>query len=219
MPDLHTFYSGPVWHWLTRLGEAEVLLPVALLTAAALFIRADQRRLAGSWMLMLLVAATLTTASKVAFIGWGLGCAAINFTGISGHTMFSTAIYPVLLVTLAGGSAPRGRRVALLAGCVLALLIGWSRIAVGAHSWSEVVAGWLVGAAVTAWVLRLVKTHSIALRPLLPIVLLAWLALTSVSMPASQTHSMVTRLALQMSGHPLPFTRSHMLRSAGQAPG
>lgn len=202
------------WHLLTRLGEAEILLPVALLTAAALLLREGKRKLALVWLALIAGAAVLTTASKIAFIGWGLGVAAINFTGISGHTMFASAIYPLLLVTLVARGARASFWWALGLGCAMALLIGISRIMVGAHSWSEVLAGWLVGGAATALVFALCGTERMVLRPLVPLLLLAWVSVTPVQMPGSQTHSLVTRLALGLSGHVVPYTRRDLLRSA-----
>jgi membrane-associated phospholipid phosphatase len=204
----------PFWNIVTRLGEAEILLPVALLTAAALFLRRDRRALAVLWMALLFLAVLLTTASKVAFIGWGLGWAALNFTGVSGHAMFASAIYPLLVMTMLGSDAGARRRGALLLGCSLAVLVGVSRIAVGAHAWSEVLAGWLVGGAVTLGVLRWSGTAQMRVLPVVPALLLAWMAITPVQLQASQSHSLVTRLALHLSGHVQPYTRSDLLRAA-----
>ena len=206
------FQDVPFWHLITRLGEAEILLPAALLTAAALFARRRTRNLALGWVLMLSLAVTLTTASKLAFIGWGLGWAAINFTGVSGHAMFSSAIYPVLMLTLVPGRSRRRWQLSLALGCALALLVGISRLVVGAHSPSEVLAGWLLGGAVTAATLAFYETTALALRPIVPALLLAWVAVTPFQLHASQTHSLVTRLALAMSGHEAPFTRAELLR-------
>jgi hypothetical protein len=50
------------------------------------------------------------------------------------------------------------------------------------------------------------------LRPALAAPVLFWIALTPFGMPPSQTHSWITRLALSLSGHDVPFTRSEMLR-------
>jgi hypothetical protein len=82
------------------LGEVQLLLPAALLTCLALLNLQDTRLLAVRWLQALSVAAGLTLASKMAFIGWGLGSAAFNFTGISGHAMFASAVYPFLAATL-----------------------------------------------------------------------------------------------------------------------
>ena len=216
MGHLDSLSAASFWHMLTRLGEAEILLPL-LLVALAVLLRTGKRQLAVLWTALLLLGAVLTTASKLAFLGWGLGIAAINFTGISGHTMFSTTIYPMLMVTLLAGESPQRHRLALLAGCALALLIGCSRIAVQAHSWSEVWAGWLLGGALTATLFALGGSGKVLLRPVVPMLLLVWVLVAPASMPASHTHSMVTALALKLSGHAMPFTRHDLLRASALA--
>lgn len=207
----HAVNSLHIWHLVTRLGEAQILLPAAAMTMLALFVQAPTRRLALSWLALLVTAAFITTASKVAFIGWGVGWAAINFTGVSGHSMFAAAIYPVLMVTFL--SAPlRGRhRLSLALGCALALLVGVSRIEVGAHSWSEVLAGWAVGGAVSGAALTISRASALSIRPLVPVLLLAWLAVMPFELNASPTHSLVIRLAVAMSGNDRPFQRSDLL--------
>lgn len=220
MKTLDTLHAWPLWHLITRLGEAEIVLPVALLGALALALRPNRRRRALGWLLFIGISAAITTVSKVAFIGWGLGWATINFTGVSGHAMFATAIYPLLLRTLLGGNTQPRQRLALALGCALALLVGVSRVIVGAHAWSEVLAGWLLGAAATCAVLALVETEDFAWRPLWPflpvmpimsIAFVAWMSITLVHMRASQTHSLVTCLALKLSGHERPYTRTDLL--------
>ena len=188
------------------------MLPATVLMACALLARQHTRRLGLGWMALLALAVGITTASKLAFIGWGLGWAAINFTGVSGHAMFASAIYPVLMLTLVPGGSRRRWQGALGLGCTLALLVAISRIEVGAHSLSEVLAGLLVGGSVTAATLVFFQTSDLAIRPLLTAVLLAWVAVTPFQLQASQTHSLVTRLALAMSGHDAPHTRAEMLR-------
>jgi hypothetical protein len=200
-----------LWALLTRLGEADILLPAALLAAAALFFQAHSRRLATRWTSLIFGAALLTTASKLAFIGWGVGWAAMDFTGISGHAMFAAAIYPVLLTNILPGDARGKHRLALALGCALALLIGLTRLVLGVHSLSEVVSGLLLGGAVSALTLSAAGPVAALRRPMIPGLLVLWMALTPFQLPASQTHSLVTRLALAMSGHEAPFTRADLL--------
>lgn len=210
MISADTANSLHFWHILTRLGEAEILLPCAALTGIALFARENTRRLALSWMTLIVIAALLTIASKVAFIGWGLGWAEMNFTGISGHAMFAAAIYPVLLVTFVSGDRRGSHRVSLALGCGLAILIGLSRIKVGAHSPSEVLAGLIVGGGASATALVISETSVVLIKPVLPAILLLWAAVTPFELHASQTHSLVTHLALKMSGRATPFTRGDL---------
>ena len=208
------------WHLLTRLGEAQILLPAALLTLFALCRRAESRPLLGWWAAGLAGAVLMTTVSKVAFIGWGLGWPAMNFTGISGHAMFAAAVYPLLLGALANGAptvSPRlsssMRHGALACGGLLALLVGVSRVVVGAHSSSEVVAGLLLGGCVSAGALAWQRVPAQRISPLVPAAALLWLALAPTHAPASNSHASVTQLALALSGHSRPFTRGDMLKS------
>ncbi|MBE7941221.1 MULTISPECIES: phosphatase PAP2 family protein [Ramlibacter] len=215
---IHLPGPWPFWHALTRLGEAQLALPLAL-AAAALQARApESRSQALRWMGWLGAAVLLTTATKVAFIGWGLGSAALDFTGISGHTMFATAVYPPLAAALAASPSGRARRWATAAGLLLAVLVGLSRYRLGAHSASEVVAGWLTGGVVTAAVLgRGPVPHARPGKAWLAGTAL-WLALLPGAAPAMDTHALVTRLALRMSGHATPFTRSGLLRAGAPQP-
>ena len=211
---LMTFDSGflPFWLLLTRLGEAQIVLPSALLAALVLLRKPDTRRLAVWWMVSLGAAIALTTASKLAFIGWGVGYPALDFTGISGHAVFASAVYPLLFATLLVPRAPRtGRGLVIGAGFLLALLIGVSRVMIGVHSVSEVVAGLLVGGMVSLWVLGLVRLPRLSTGPIVPAVLVVFVAWMPIHAPASMTHSAVTRLSLLLSGNKAPYTRADML--------
>ncbi len=198
----------PYWHLLTRLGEAEILLPAALLAGLLLLRRPGGRPLVAWWLGLLSVAAVLTTVSKVAFIGWGLGWAAIDFTGVSGHAMFAASIYPVLLGALAPPEPRGGRWLAMASGAALALAVGISRLVVHAHSVSEVIAGLGLGALVSSAALVRCRLTALHLRPWVPALVALWLAAMPAYAPPSQTHPMVTRLALALSGHEAPHRRA-----------
>ena len=200
------------WQLLTRLGEAQILLPAAMITLLVWAAQAQTRQLALRWMALIIVAAFITTASKVAFMGWGMGWAAIDFTGVSGHAMFASAIYPMLMVAFLSTPLRGHHRLPAALGFALALLVGVSRIEVGAHSWSEVLAGWAVGGAVSAAMLAVCQASPLRIRPIVPAVLLAWVAVMPFQLHASPTHSLVIRLALALSGNETPFTRSDLMR-------
>lgn len=208
---LHTF-----WHLLTRLGEMQILLPAALLALMAMLRRPDSRPLAGWWLLFLLAAALLTTASKLAFMGWGIGSAELDFTGISGHAMFAGAIYPLLMGALASHASPTGQRLAIGTGFVLALLVGISRLEVGAHSISEVIAGLFFGGAASAGAIALAPLPRAVIGPVLPVLIAVWVGIMPLHAPPSQSHGMVTKLALLLSGHQKAHTRASLLRAPRQ---
>ena len=209
-----TFDSGSLVFWtlLSRLGEAQIVLPSALLAALVLLRNVETRRLAVWWMVSLGGAIALTTVTKIAFIGWGVGYAALDFTGISGHAVFASAVYPLLFGTLLVPRAPRGGRgVVIGAGFLLALLIGISRVIIGVHSVSEVVAGLLLGGGVSALMLGVLRLPRVATSPIFPVALVLFVALMPIHAPASVTHSAVTHLSLLLSGKKVPHTRVDLL--------
>ncbi len=216
--------SRAAWQLFTRLGEAQLLLPAAavvvwlLLRERAAATGNAPRGLALQWLLRLAAAAALTTASKLAFIGWGLGSAALDFTGISGHTTFATATYPLLLAAAVPAAWPLARQAGALAGLALGLAVGLSRLMVDAHTVSEVLAGVLVGGWAGVLALRLGALRprfSAALAPLIGL----WFVTAPAYAPPSQSHALVTRLALALSGHNTPYTRQQLRArvSAGAA--
>lgn len=211
------------WSGITRLGEATLLLPLAAGSCAALWRQPAWRPLVRRWLGALLPATVLTTASKVAFMGWGLGSARLDFTGISGHAMFASALLPVLAHLAHGvwrGTAAQGPEdgsptghgsgiwPGAWIGAALALLVGVSRVQVGAHSWSEVLLGLLAGAAVSAWTLAgRPGRGALPWRRGAVAVLALALPLAMVWAPPSRTHDWVTRLALEVSGRREPWQR------------
>ncbi len=182
------------WKLLSSLGDSRWLLPMIAILLISL------PRSAFKWRALAAIAITaaLTLASKLAYMGWGLGIASIDFTGFSGHAAMSSAIYPVAATLLAG--TPRPARIAgFAAGAILALLIGWSRIPLHAHSLSEVVAGLALGLTAAAWSLR---SSLLPARPhawILAASLAAGLALP-IAAPHLRTHQMVVDLAKWLSG-------------------
>ena len=202
------------WHLITRLGEAQVVLPIAVVGGIARVRTPDQGNLAMWWAVLLGVAVLITVATKLAFIGWGLGSAELDFTGVSGHAMLATAVYPLAMPALAGTTRLGTRRLATAVGVALAILVGVSRLMLGVHSLSEVVAGWLLGGAACAGVPR--KDALTADRPHTKAFVPLGLALvvTLFAAPSMNTHALVTQAALNLSGHAHPYTRAALLRRA-----
>ncbi len=218
--EIHSLF----WLAVTRVGEAQILLPAFL--AGALWLafarpagargRLAQgnahahdhpaRRSALRWVAGITATTLVTTVSKVAFLGFGLGIAAIDFTGFSGHSMYAWSILPVLAAIVGGW---RGA----LAGVALALLITYSRVDLGAHSWSEAIAGMALGAAAAGWTLADYLAHPGAVRApwWLPLLLVAWLTLLPMRAPPSRTHSLVVAISLKLSGRSRPYTRFELL--------
>lgn len=205
------------WHWLTRFGESGIVIPMALVAAAWWWWATPSRRPLFAWLLLLGSAAFLTLVTKVAFMGWGLGIEALDFTGLSGHAMLAAAIYPVLARTLASPAAVPPRW-AIAAGYALAVVISLSRVVIGAHSVSEVVLGFAVGGTASLVALMLETRHPPPLpKYWLVLGLAGWLTLMPVVATPSGTHGMVQRLAKVLSDRDSLYTRAdlHRLRQPG----
>jgi undecaprenyl-diphosphatase len=76
----------------------------------------------------------------------------------SGHAAGGSVVV-ILIALLLGLTAtkPLVRRLLVIFGCLLALLIGWSRSYLGDHWPSDVLAGWLLAAAMVAVTMALVN--------------------------------------------------------------
>jgi membrane-associated phospholipid phosphatase len=202
------------WILLSELGNSTWLLPAATLIALAAG--------AGKWLPWSAVwrwlgATALTAlavlASKIAFMGWGIGSVALDFTGFSGHAAMSAAIYPTLLAWL-GQSLGRHCRLwpGVLLGTGLAVLIAISRLPLHAHSVSEVIAGTMLGLASTAFVLhrRIPQLERTGVGYLPAAGLLTALILQLSPVPTS--HHLVVKLAQWVSGQQHLHHRPHPLR-------
>ncbi|HSW08826.1 phosphatase PAP2 family protein [Aquabacterium sp.] len=200
------------WRLITRLGEAQLLLPAMAAMLLWLVLRRGAWRLAIAWTLSTGIAALLTTASKIAFIGYGLGYAPWNFTGLSGHAMFAAAILPILCRLAEGWLPPAWHGRGLAAGYGLAALVAVSRVPVQAHTVSEALSGFVLGAAASAATLLIAHAPRLRISAWLPLALAGGLSLGVAKAPPSRTHDLVTQLSLALSGRATPYTRHQMLR-------
>jgi membrane-associated phospholipid phosphatase len=198
----------------TRLGEAQILLPAMAAALVWLALAPRTRPLATAWLGATAAAVLLTTATKVAFIGFEVGYAPLDYTGVSGHAMFAAVVLPVLARIGAGRSPRPWPRVAIAAGYVLAAGIAFSRVETRAHSISEAVLGFVIGGLASALALRGTQAPEAPTPAWLGAALVAWLLLLPAGAPPSRTHDWVTTLSLRASGRPLPYTRSAMHRQA-----
>jgi hypothetical protein len=201
--------SSPVWPVITHLGTASIVLPLVVIAAVALW-TCGQRLALRNWLLALALAAGIALLSKVMFIGWGMGIAAIDFTGLSGHALLATAVLPILCAWLWAPLRGPFNRTGAVFGLLLGVLVSVSRVVLGAHSGSEALLGWLAGFLVS-WV----ALHSLSdptHRPWLArlSILLLGLALVGDISTYLPTHDWETALALRLSGRSKPFTRQHL---------
>ena len=157
---VHDHAAEPVTGWvfvLTALGSTFVLIGVALAAALGLALR-------GRWRaaIALIVAYAITDAT-VAIVKLIVSrprpdaslTEAGGFSFPSGHSAMSMVVYGCLAFALARAVRGFPRVAFALAGAALVVAIGLSRIYLGVHYPSDVVAGWTTGAAIliVTWML------------------------------------------------------------------
>lgn len=210
--------GGPAkmaWQLVTNLGSAGLILPMLLLLAIGLW-RSGQGRAMGIWLLCVVVAAILVLGSKIAFLGWGLGIACLDFTGASGHAALAAIVLPVWLASLMAGSGSRLNLVGIFIGLLVAALVSWSRVALGAHSLSESVAGWLVGAATSAIAFQVMNGRAHVSWPTKAAGIILILAFNETAANYMPTHNWETRVALALSGQARPHRREELKRKMAE---
>lgn len=156
------FYAGDAPRFaaaariVTLLGGANVLLPVTALGLVLLLIRRDFR---GA---LLLAAITLPGRVLIELQKEWIGTlrpedqphlvAAQSYAFPSGHAANATLVWLCLALLLPRG--PRARMFAIWGAVWLALFVGLSRVMLGVHWPSDVIAGWAFG---LFWVLLILR--------------------------------------------------------------
>jgi undecaprenyl-diphosphatase len=148
---IHT-HSSPwlndVMALVTKFGNAEILAPVAILTAALLW---RFRRQSDGWFVLGSVATVslVNVGLKQIFQRqrpdlWPSVITESGFSFPSGHAM-ATSAFVFALVFLAWNT--RWRIPAVVAAAIIIPLIGFSRVYLGVHYPADVVGGWLISLA------------------------------------------------------------------------
>ena len=189
------------------------MLPMLALITAELWL-AGQKSALLTWMLAMTAGVVVVLAGKIAFIGWGWGSASLNFTGISGHTMLASSIFPVWMGWLLAGPTRRFSLYGVVLGLAIGAVVGWSRLVLGAHSPSEVVLGWLLGLAISLVACKAMKGQPSSRGWAMPAVVLLLLSFSPSLSGYLPTHQWEVRVALMLSGHARPYVRQDLYRPA-----
>jgi hypothetical protein len=158
---------------LVQLGDLELTLPAAAAMSASL-LASNARRMALWWILLFLAGIGLVGATKIAYLGWGIGWHAVGFKAISGHATGVSAVFPMLFFLLLLGYGRQAQLFGIGAGLALGALIAVLLVVLRHHTTAEVLAGWLVGATVSLGAIRLAD----GLPPPRPVAGTLWFALT-----------------------------------------
>lgn len=151
---IHAWASAPLTQAaqaLTFVGSAFIWVPGLAIVIAALAIKGERRPVLGL-VLVMAGAVLLDNGIKLAFHRLRpetfFGAAPDTFSFPSGHALFNLCFYGALAAVLAGRARSPWPRIGLwLVATVLVLGIAWSRLYLGVHYPTDVLAGLLVGGA------------------------------------------------------------------------
>ena len=151
---------GEVAEAVTSVGVIGVLLPASLAVAAIVWRMTRSISIAlvtpvATWICALITAYAKDLFGRARPPGAeALGVLSAAFP--SGHASNTTAF--ALATALALGVArPLWRRRAIWTAVVVSFVMGWTRLALGVHWTTDVLAGWLLGAVVAAGVFRVAQ--------------------------------------------------------------
>lgn len=150
------------FRWVTSLGTTPFLGYLSLAVIFTLLLR-RQWQLASAWVMSLLLVALFIERTKLAF---GRNRPGFNGEFVredslsfpSGHAIASMVVFGLLayLFTMIA-TERRLRRWAILVCSVIIALIGFSRLYLGVHYLSDVIGGYLLGAAWLAFSIALIE--------------------------------------------------------------
>jgi|GEM_PF-20909 len=133
---------------ITRLGNAEVVVPTALLVLGILWGRQEKRQV-WTCLTAFLGALVMNVSLKPWFMRprpdlWPTLITETSYSFPSGHALGSTVLYGMIAYLL-GRHFPRYRRGVYGAAIVLVVLISFSRLYLGVHWPSDIIAGLSIG--------------------------------------------------------------------------
>ena len=131
-------------HRVTGLGDVGILLPVGIVITVFCWF-GGHRRLALQWFILLMAGMGLTGVAKLAFHVCGDVLTGDRIRSPSGHVALSLIVFGGLAISLSGGRSLLTKLLFAAGGTLLILLIAWSRVRLGYHTRSEVLAGFLLG--------------------------------------------------------------------------
>jgi len=157
---------------LTALGGVTVLSLVTLMVATFLILR-QQGRVAGVLLVVAVGGQAISHLAKLGFsrprpdlVPHGVEVATASFP--SGHSMMATVTYLTLAVILTRSEKTiRLRAFYLSVAVILSVLVGTSRVYLGVHWPSDVLAGWTLGAfwALGVWLVTRWLQHRGRIEP------------------------------------------------------
>jgi membrane-associated phospholipid phosphatase len=192
------------WSYFTKLADTNVLMTLAFLLAAWMACLRRWRE-AALWLFLFCGGLAVVAATKIAYIGWGIGIASLDFTGVSGHAMRAAAVAPVISLLAVQHRSRTAIIMALLAAIAFSIAIAVSRLVLHQHSISEVLSGLLLGGLLAAVFLAWLQQRRIMRWNIGIVAACMFIALAGLMAKPAPTERWIERIALYLSGHDRPY--------------
>ncbi|WP_208951460.1 phosphatase PAP2 family protein [Rahnella sp. ChDrAdgB13] len=200
-----------LWNILTYFGDSMLILPTGITLALFMLWKADGPATALIWLITLGISGLAVSISKLLFLAWGIGSSTFNFTGFSGHTTMSATLWPVMFWLISQRFHPDRRRLMIAVGYFIAIMVGISRVALHAHSVSEVISGLILGSLCSGIFLYTQRSRDMHYFTFTPLVILLILPLSLMSFgKKASTQQFIEHIATQITGKQ-PWTRAKLL--------
>ena len=190
---------------LLHLGDIELTLPLAVATGVWL-LAARAWRAAAAWTVLYGGTIALVGGSKIAYMGWGIDIAVLDFKAFSGHAAGVTAVYPVLGYLLC---RPAGRSAGLAAagaGLALGLVMAVALVGQDEHAVAEAAAGWLLGACASVGTVYQSEPQGVAPGPAAALCAVALFCVSALLMQSAHVGYWMIKVALALSGKTRPYS-------------
>ncbi|MFO6295967.1 phosphatase PAP2 family protein [Rahnella selenatireducens] len=201
-----------LWNILTYFGDSMLILPTGITLALFMLWKAASPATSLIWLITLGISGLAVSISKLLFLAWGIGSSTFNFTGFSGHTTMSATLWPVMFWLISQRFQPDRRRLMIAVGYFIAIMVGISRLALNAHSVSEVISGLILGSFCSGIFLYTQRSRDMRYSTFTPLVILLILPLSLMSYgKKAPTQQLIEQIASQITGKQ-PWTRAKLLQ-------
>lgn len=133
-------------HFVTDFADQAVILPAALVVLFVL-LAIGWWRGAIAWLLVVPATLGVVLASKMTTMACQDLLPPVGLFSPSGHTASAAVVYGGLLALLLGEQARSRLATALACGGAVAMVVGYTRLALGVHTVADVLAGAAIGIA------------------------------------------------------------------------
>src|SRR3990167_6835270 len=140
--------------YITLLGQKQIVLALVVLVTAWLCYLRRGRLALHVLMLGILAAGSVFIIKSLAHSPrpWGLFQSPETFSFPSGHATLATTVYLGLALLIASACSPKRRWIVYIIASLFVLVISFSRLYLGAHWFTDIIGGWLLGIAILMFV-------------------------------------------------------------------